>query len=244
LPEQVVRLGTVVGFLVVVILVLRFVVIPRSVFSTELHQSSTVEREMARPIHFAGVATCRECHSDEYDRKSQGYHKNLACETCHGPSAKHAEDPMTVKPYAPRDRTFCPVCHGYDPSRPTGFPQINPMSHNPGVPCIGCHHPHDPVPPEVPHECSACHAQIARTKALSSHAQLPCTTCHGVDEKHKVQPRSALPTKPENREFCGQCHSTESVDTRATRAPRVDLTSHGGTYLCWQCHYPHLPEGR
>jgi ribosomal protein S27AE len=24
--------------------------------------------------------------------------------------------------------------------------------------------------------------------------------------------------------------------------PKVDFASHGEKYLCWQCHYPHLPE--
>ena len=22
------------------------------------------------------------------------------------------------------------------------------------------------------------------------------------------------------------------------------ISEHGGRYLCWQCHYPHAPEGR
>jgi hypothetical protein len=241
LPEQILRLATVAGVLLVAVLALRFAILPRAYFSTRLHQASTVEREMAKPVSYAGVATCRECHSEEFDKKSQGYHRNLACETCHGPSARHAEDPTAVKPYAPRDRKFCPVCHGYDPSRPTGFPQINPTSHNPLRACITCHNPHDPVPPQTPRECSACHAQIARTKALSAHALLSCTTCHTVSEQHKITPRTALPTKPQTREFCGQCHATDAANPNA---PKVDLATHGDTYLCWQCHYPHLPEGR
>lgn len=238
--EQVRRLGVVLAVLVGVVLVVRFVVIPRAYFSTAMHRASTVKREVAKPAHFAGMAACRECHSDVYETKTAGYHKGLACETCHGPSTGHAEDPMSVKPYAPRDRKFCPVCHAYDRSRPTGFPQINPATHNEGLACITCHSPHDPVPPEVPQECSACHAQIARTKAVSRHAGLACTTCHEVDERHKVSPRSALPTKPQTREFCGRCHGGESTEPRA---PRVDLAAHGSHYLCWQCHYPHLPEG-
>lgn len=241
IPEQVVRLAAVVAALVALVLVLRFVVIPPSLFSTPLHQSSTIARELATPMQHAGVATCRQCHADVFDLKSAGYHKGVTCEACHGAAAVHADDPMAVKPDAPRDRKFCPVCHGYDPSRPTGFPQINPTAHNPLKPCIACHDPHDPVPPQTPAECSACHAQIERTKALSSHALLDCATCHEADEQHKVQPRSALPGKPAHRDFCGQCHASESP-SRA--APKVDMSTHGDTYLCWECHYPHLPEGR
>jgi hypothetical protein len=240
-PEQISRLAVVIAVLVGGVLVTRFVVIPASYFSPRVHRAATVKRELARPISFAGVATCRECHSDEYDTKSKGYHKGVACETCHGPAAAHADDPTNIKPYAPRDRKFCPVCHSYDASRPTGFPQINPTAHNPLKACIACHNPHDPVPPQVPQECSACHAQIARTKALSSHALLPCTTCHHASQQHKISPRSALPSKPETREFCGQCHATGASNPDA---PKVDLATHGGPYVCWQCHYPHLPEGR
>jgi DnaJ-class molecular chaperone len=217
------------------------VLIPRAYFSTELHQSSTVKREAAKPVAFAGAAACRECHEEEDAKKAAGYHKGLACETCHGPSAGHAEDPMSVKPFAPRDRKFCPVCHAYDTARPTGFPQINPDSHNPLKPCITCHNPHDPVPPATPKDCSACHAQIARTKALSAHALLECTTCHTAPEQHWTAPRSALPSKPQTREFCGQCHATDASNPDA---PKVDLATHGGQFLCWQCHYPHQPEGR
>jgi len=239
--EQVRRLGLVIAVVVGAVVVIRFVIIPPSYFSTRLHRAGTVRREVAKPIRFAGMATCRECHSDVYETKVGGYHRGLACETCHGPSAEHAEDPMSVKPYAPRDRKFCPVCHAYDPSRPTGFPQINPTTHNPLKACITCHQPHDPVPPEVPRECSACHAQIARTKAVSSHALLECTTCHQASERHKISPRSALPSKPQAREFCGQCHASDAANPQA---PKIDLASHGGTYLCWQCHYPHMPGSR
>ncbi len=238
--EQITRLALVTAVVVGAGVVLRFVVIPQAYFSTVRHQATTVQREIGKPISFAGAATCQQCHEEKFERKSKGYHKGLACETCHGPAEKHAEDPEAVKPYAPRDRKFCPVCHAYDSARPTGFPQINPTAHNPLRPCITCHDPHDPVPPEVPHECSACHAQIARTKALSSHALLPCTTCHTAAERHKIAPRSALPTKPETREFCGRCHATGAGNPDA---PKVDLADHGGPYLCWQCHYPHLPEG-
>jgi hypothetical protein len=241
IPEQLRRLSVLLGAVLVVILLLRFVAIPQAYFSSPIHQASTVRREAAKPLVYAGMATCRECHQDVYETKSAGYHKNVNCETCHDAAAQHAADPMTVKPGAPRDRSFCPVCHAYDPARPTGFPQINTALHNPGLACITCHSPHDPVPPEVPHDCSACHAQIWNTKAVSAHAILPCTTCHTVAEEHKIQPRSNLPSKPQAREFCGTCHAAGEA---AGRVPQIDLASHGGNYLCWQCHYPHLPEGR
>lgn len=240
-PEQVTRIAVVTGALVVLALIARFVIIPRSYFDTARHRAATVQYERSRPLSLGGAELCRECHGDVYETKLAGFHKTLACETCHGPSAKHTEDPMEIKPFAPRDRKFCPVCHAYDAARPTGFPQINPAAHNPLKPCITCHDPHDPVPPETPRDCSACHAQIARTKALSSHALLACETCHEVPAEHRDSPRRALPSKPTTRAFCGGCHATG--DAAKAGAPQIDLETHHPPYLCWQCHYPHLPEG-
>jgi hypothetical protein len=239
-PEQVRRLAVVVGALVALILLVRFVIVPPSLVSRELHWSTTVERETAKPIRFAGSSACQGCHEDVATRKGQSYHRGLACEGCHGPAGPHAEDPGATKPTASKDRKLCHVCHAYDPARPTGFPQINPTTHNPLAPCVSCHNPHDPVPPTVPRECAACHGQIERTKAVSSHALLPCTTCHQAPERHRVTPRVALPTKPQTREFCGTCHAQGAA---RKDSPKVDLAEHGGRFLCWECHYPHLPEG-
>jgi hypothetical protein len=239
IPEQVQRLGVVIGVLVAVVIVARFFLIPPSLVARELHRTAAVEREIAKTPKFAGTDACRGCHEDVANTKDRGYHRALACEGCHGAALKHADDPGATKPTVNRDRKLCPACHAYDEARPTGFPQINPVSHNPVKPCVTCHSPHDPAPPVVPTECSACHAQIERTKAVSSHALLACTTCHTAPEQHKKTPRTARPTKPQTREFCGTCHASG-----AKGAPRVDLATHGGRERCWQCHYPHMPEGR
>lgn len=245
MPEQIKRLAVIIVLLAGATLLTRFVLIPRSLTSTSLHWSEASQREMAKPVKFAGSAACLDCHDDVVAKKAKSFHRALACEACHGAAVKHTEDPSAVKPPAPRDRKFCPVCHAYDPSRPTGFPQINPTAHNPLKPCISCHNPHDPVPPTVPRECSACHAQIERTKAVSSHALIACTTCHKAPDRHKTAPRAALPSKPETREFCGTCHAAGTTAAGVPKeAPKVDLATHGGRNRCWECHYPHLPEGR
>jgi len=243
LPEQVARLGVVIAVIVAVVLLLRFVILPESLFSARPHQAATVEREMAKPLHHAGVAVCRECHEEQFQEKYAGKHRGIGCENCHGPSAQHAADENAELPHKPREREDCLACHAYDTSRPNGFPQVDPQQHRPGKRCVSCHEAHDPVPPKNPTQCSGCHGRIERTKALSAHAPLPCTSCHTVDERHMTEPRLALPTKPGSREVCGQCHAPGSTDPAASKAV-VDLASHGGTYVCWECHYPHLPEGR
>jgi len=245
LPEQVTRLGMVIGAIVAAVLLLRFVVLPDSFFSAKPHQAATVEREMAKPVRHAGVAACRECHAEQFDLKYGGRHRNIGCENCHGPAAAHAAAPEAEAsmPPLPREREKCLACHAYDGSRPNGFPQVNPTEHKPNKKCVSCHDPHDPVPPKTPQDCAGCHGRIQQTKAVSTHATVACVACHVVDERHMTEPRLALPTKPETREVCGRCHAAGSTDPEASRQV-VDLATHGGTYVCWECHYAHLPEGR
>lgn len=239
IPDSLLRLSVVLILLVGSAFVLRFSLLPTSLTDRELHKKETIERELARPIKFAGSAVCTECHDEQQARVLQGYHTTLHCETCHGPAQRHVDD-FEIKPDAPRERRFCPICHTYNPGRPTGFPQINPVAHNPMEPCISCHDPHDPTPPETPRECGACHQEIARTKAVSHHVNLECITCHSVQEGHKLSPREVRATKPSKRELCGGCHAQ---DSQRDGTPKVDMATHGDRYLCWQCHYPHLPEG-
>lgn len=237
IPDSLLRVGTVfIVFIAAVILVRSL--IPASLKNTEEHRKATIEREVAHPVRYAGSEVCADCH-EQFDLKKKGYHKNLACETCHGVAKEHTENPGDVKPVKNTKREACVLCHIYNPSRPTGFPQINPSIHNPMRLCIECHNPHDPKPQHTPQDCQACHAQIARTKAVSSHARLECTTCHTVPEQHKITPRQVRPTIPSDRSFCGKCHAKESKFVGTTK---IDLVMHGEKYLCWQCHYPHMPE--
>jgi hypothetical protein len=134
------------------------------------------------------------------------------------------------------------LCHGYDPGRPTGFPQVDPVTHNPVRPCIGCHQPHAPETPRPPEHCGACHGSIARTHVVSNHALIDCTRCHQTEKRHITAPHLSRPGKPSSREFCGQCHGREAASDK--RIPRVDLATHEPAYVCWQCHYPHFPEAK
>lgn len=236
-PDALIRVLVVFIIAIGGVLIIRSL-LPSHLKNTAIHIQSTIDSEMVKPVHYAGSAICADCH-EEVRVKKAGYHKNLSCETCHGPVQEHTENPSEVKPKAPRKREFCSVCHTYDHSRPTGFPQINPVAHNPLKPCISCHNPHDPKPPTTPEECQACHAEIARTKAVSPHVLLECTTCHITPENHKITPRIVKASIPGEREFCGKCHADNSA---VKDTPKVDFITHGEKYLCWQCHYPHMPE--
>ncbi len=242
LPDQVKRLPVLIVILIALFIPVRQLLIPNDFGTLGHYRASALEEAASQEVLFAGHEACLECHDDVAALKNQGYHRDVSCETCHGPAAAHTEDPGSSELRAPRERGGCPWCHEYLVSRPTGFPQILAAAHNPMKPCISCHNPHDPVPPETPRECSACHAAIARTKAVSHHVYLPCTRCHDTPAEHRVSPREFRPARPMNREFCGGCHAGDAPDAEGIR--RIEMATHGGNYVCWQCHYPHMPEGR
>ncbi|HGY55956.1 MAG TPA: hypothetical protein ENK44_09655 [Caldithrix abyssi] len=239
LPEQIRRLSVVAVILFALPLVVRQLLIPTDFGKYGHYRASALDEIVSQEIHYAGRELCNECHDDVVEVKYNGYHKTLTCEVCHGPAFAHTEDDA-IELEAPRKRSYCPTCHEYLPSRPSGFPQIISARHNSRKACIKCHDPHDPKPPETPRECKACHAEISYTKAVSKHVDIPCTRCHQTPEEHKIRPREVLPSKPHNREFCGSCHALDAESSEDI--PRIDLFEHERRYNCWQCHYPHLPE--
>lgn len=242
IPEQAVRLVIVFTVAIAIPLLLRKILIPPDFGVYGHYRASAVDEIISQEIRYAGREACLECHDDVVALKNEGYHRNVACEVCHGPAAAHVEDEEAVELRIPRERGYCPLCHEYLPSRPTGFPQILAATHNPRKNCVSCHNPHDPKPPQTPKECEACHATIARTKSLSHHSEISCTRCHQTPEEHKISPRTIVPGKPADREFCGQCHAKNAASS--PDIPRIDLATHGERYVCWQCHYPHLPEAK
>jgi len=240
MPQQIWRLLVVFGLLVAALVLARHFLIPKTFGEVGHYRAAAVDSIAARKVKYAGRETCAICHDDIARNHGGHRHAGLSCEVCHGSGAAHADAPSDVHLQTPRQRAQCLLCHAYDPSRPTGFPQIDPVAHNAPKPCVGCHNPHAPEPPRAPEECGACHGQIARTKAVSPHAVLACTQCHQTEKRHMVNPAASRPSKPASREFCGQCHARGAPSSK--EIPRVDLETHGQRYVCWQCHYPHSPE--
>jgi hypothetical protein len=241
-PEQVTRLSVIAILAVAALLAARHFLIPADFGKYGHYRASALDENAKREKSFAGRGACGECHEGETTTLLSGYHKNLSCEMCHGPGAAHIEAGGGTDMVKPQGRNFCPLCHEYSPSRPTGFPQIISASHNPLKPCVECHKPHDPQPPQTPKECSACHGEIWRIKAVSHHVNVPCTRCHTVKPDHLKDPRRNPPTKPLDRAFCGECHAAQAG--AAMGAPQINVATHEPRYVCWQCHYPHLPEAR
>jgi len=125
----------------VLFLVLRTALIPRSFGRYGPFRGDALAEISARPVAFAGHEVCENCHPDEAALKASGAHKTVNCESCHGPLAKHADDPGTVQPVLPEVAKLCLRCHSKNIAKPAGFPQTEA---NGGKPCDTCHKPHSP----------------------------------------------------------------------------------------------------
>lgn len=239
-PKQMIPIIIIFAILIGIFIAAQIYLVPDS-FGEYGHYRADAVGEVAalQPI-YAGFQICVECHDDIVETKAGSNHRGLSCETCHGPAGAHVEAPDEVTPTVPIERDFCLLCHGYNPSRPSGFPQILQGFHNPGQNCMTCHEAHNPELPHAPEDCSACHREIANKKSVSHHTTLPCRRCHDVPDRHLSEPRAARAMKPTDKKLCGECHAKEAEGNR--RIPRIELDSHGGRYLCWDCHYPHFPE--
>jgi Cytochrome c554 and c-prime len=128
-----------------VFLLIRGYVVPKSFGQYGHYRGAAIAEIAARPVHFAGHQTCETCHSDVADLKSKGKHAQVNCEACHGPQAKHADDPGTFTPQKTDVTTLCVRCHAASVAKPKNFPQVNAEEHSGGVACDTCHQPHSPV---------------------------------------------------------------------------------------------------
>jgi len=126
-------------------LAIRGFLVPKS-FGEYGHYRGDAVREMAvRPINYAGHQTCETCHTDVLDKKKDGRHARVNCEACHGPLARHADDPTSEQPAKLDTSLLCPRCHEANAAKPKGFPQVVTAEHSSGLPCDTCHQPHSPA---------------------------------------------------------------------------------------------------
>jgi hypothetical protein len=238
--QQIIPLLVLFGLVIAGLVVVRILMVPPSFGKYGHYRADAVNDIRKLPESYAGYRVCADCHTDIFDLKQASSHRGLSCEVCHGAASEHAAAPEDKKPIVPKGRELCTLCHGYNESRPSGFPQIISTTHNPGKACMACHNPHSPMAAGAVEECAACHAGIANQKAVSHHAGLLCTRCHTVPKEHFAQPRTFAAQKPSSRDVCGSCHAKDAQSP--AEIPRIDIATHGGRYMCWDCHYPHFPE--
>jgi hypothetical protein len=142
LPPQLVRLLMLTVIIVATYLTARYFLTPPTFGDFGWYRADALREVASRPPVYAGKKACDECHSDQFQKVAKAEHKTLSCETCHGASQAHADNPdvKVIK------LTFshCVRCHETDPSRPKWLKQIKVKEHYSGQRCTECHVPHQP----------------------------------------------------------------------------------------------------
>jgi hypothetical protein len=158
MPPQVVRLVILTLGIVASYAIARQIFIPKSFGQYGHWRGDALMDIAARQPQYAGQKSCEECHSDEFKKILKFEHKTVSCESCHGVSRAHGDDPDHVNPIKLTDHktirreqadAFCLRCHNFDPGRPAWLKQIEISKHYAGKErCVECHMPHQPN--EVP----------------------------------------------------------------------------------------------
>ena len=129
----------VVGFIVV-----RQQVVPAGFGKYGHFRAGALDDVRSRPIVYAGRDVCVACHEDQAKALVSSRHARIGCESCHGPAARHAQDPTAAKPALPDTGILCGHCHELSSARPKFVPQVVSKEHAGGEACKGCHQPHSP----------------------------------------------------------------------------------------------------
>lgn len=126
-------------------LVIRAFLVPKSFGEYGHYRGNALTELAARPIRYASHETCEGCHTDVLDKKKDGRHAHVNCEACHGPLARHADDPTSEQPAKLQTAVLCARCHEANAAKPKAFPQVATVDHSSGLPCDTCHQPHNPA---------------------------------------------------------------------------------------------------
>jgi uncharacterized CHY-type Zn-finger protein len=148
--EHLVRLAVASAVVFAVFLLIRAYFVPKSFGEYGHYRGNALAELSDKPLHYAGHQACEECHSDVAGMKKAGKHAGVNCESCHGPLAKHAEDPTSLTPQLPDTTVLCPRCHEANIAKPKDFPQVVSADHSGGAACKSCHQPHSPLNPSEP----------------------------------------------------------------------------------------------
>jgi hypothetical protein len=125
-------------------IVVRAAVLPKDFGKLGHYRPGAIEVARSKPIHYAGQDACVACHDTQAASRAAGKHAKVSCEICHGPLAKHADDPSALKPALPNVANLCARCHEKDAAKPKAFPQVVTAEHSGGAACNECHKPHNP----------------------------------------------------------------------------------------------------
>jgi len=143
--EHLLRLAAVFLVGMALFLIARGLLVPRSFGQYGHYRGNAIGEIAALPVSYAGHQVCEGCHAEVLEVTSKGVHKGVACESCHAPLAKHADDPASVQPAKLDTAKLCVRCHEANIAKPKNFPQVASEDHSGGAPCDSCHKPHSPA---------------------------------------------------------------------------------------------------
>jgi len=142
--EHLLRLAALFVAGVLVFAVARSQLVPPTFGQEGHYRASAIDDIRAKvPVH-AGQAACAECHTDVVELRSKARHKNIACESCHGPLGAHADGSSADKPKRPVATPLCTHCHAANTGKSRRYPTVDIKEHAGGESCATCHAPHDP----------------------------------------------------------------------------------------------------
>ena len=145
IPPQITRLALAFAIFITLFLVVRKLLVPDSFGEYGHYRGDALIDNTLPEIHYSGQQACFDCHQEIEDQKQTDVHKDIHCETCHGPGQKHVESADAADIVKPSSREFCGVCHDKNAARRLdAVNQINLNEHNTGKECIECHNPHEP----------------------------------------------------------------------------------------------------
>lgn len=142
MAPQIPRLALAFGLLIAGFLAFRAQVVPESFGKDGFYRSDFLTEIATYPVRHAGRDACATCHADKVEVTAH-VKKGVGCESCHGPSAAHAEDFEKARPAKPGANVACGRCHAQISGRPKWFKQIDVKVHSGGEACRTCHTIHE-----------------------------------------------------------------------------------------------------
>ncbi len=139
--------------MVVVILIARIFYVPKDFgvhekgYMYSWNREGNIEEWKNFKVKYAGSSDfCKDCHNDKYTSIMNTPHAIIICEDCHGPVMDHPSAPPKLA--IDKTRALCLRCHyplPYPTSGRANIRGVDPEAHNPGVECVSCHNPHNPM---------------------------------------------------------------------------------------------------
>lgn len=145
MPVQVKRLLVVFAVFIGLMFGLKYMFTPESWRQYGAYRGYALTEIADQQAKYVQMETCAMCHDSIAELKTQGVHKTLECELCHGPGYLHVDDVDNVDMKIPENSKYCLRCHTKNAARPQNIiKQIDAEEHSEGEECIICHNPHQP----------------------------------------------------------------------------------------------------